>query len=80
MGRKSGGVPPFFGGGGGAGPPSNTMWPEPMPTSVPSFILVHPTVWPQYTNITDRQTAQTEQDRQRSDSMEQTVLQTVAQN
>ena len=78
MGRKSGGVPPFFGGGGGAGPPSNTMWP--MPTSVPSFILVHPTVWPQYTNITDRQTAQTEQDRQRSDSMEQTVLQTVAQN
>jgi len=53
MGRKSGGVPPFFGGGGGAGSPSNTMWPEPMPTSVPSFILVHPTVWPQYTSITD---------------------------
>jgi len=22
-----------------------------MPTSMPSFILVHPTVWPQYTNI-----------------------------
>ena len=39
--------------------------------------------WPQYTNITDRQTAQTgqdRQDRQRSDSIEQTVLQTVAQN
>jgi len=73
MGRKLGGV-------GGAGSPSNTMWPEPRPTSVPSFILVHPTVWPQYTNVTDRQTAQTEQDRQRFDSIEQTVLQTVAQN
>jgi len=40
----------------------------------PSFILVHPTVWPQYTNVTDRQT-----DRQRSDSIGRTVLQTVAQ-
>jgi len=36
--------------------------------------------WPQNTNITDRQTAQTGQDKQRSDSIEQTVLQTVAQN
>jgi len=26
-----------------------------------SFILIHPTVWPQYTNITDRQTGQTGQ-------------------
>ena len=76
MGRKLGGVPPFSGGG-GDGSPSNTMWPEPRPTSMPSFILVHPTVWPQYTNITDRQTGR---DRQRSDSIEQTVLQTVAQN
>ena len=82
MGRKLGGVPAFFGRG-GAGSQSNTMWPEPRPTSVPSFILVHPTVWPQYSNITDRQTAQTgqdRQDRQRSDSIEETVLQTVAQN
>jgi len=43
----------------GAGSPSNTMWPGPRPTSVPSFILIHPTVWPEYTNVTvttDRQT------------------------
>jgi len=30
---------------------------------MPSFILIHPTVWPQYTNVTDRQ------DRQQSDSV-----------
>jgi len=42
-------------------------------TSVPSFILIHPTVWPQYTNVTDRQTGQ------RSDSIGRIVLQTVAQ-
>jgi len=28
----------------------------PRPTSVPSGIFIHPTVWPQYTNITKRQT------------------------
>jgi len=27
--------------------PSNTMWPGPRPTSLPSGILIHPTVWPQ---------------------------------
>jgi len=48
---------------GGAGSPSNTMWPGPRPTYMPSFILIHPTVWPQYTNVTDRQTDRTE-DRQ----------------
>jgi len=37
---------------------SNTMRPRPSPTSVPSGILIHPTVWPQYTNVTDRQTGQ----------------------
>jgi len=37
-----------------AGSPSN-MWPGPRPTSVPRGILIHPTVWPQYTNVTDRQ-------------------------
>jgi len=42
---------------------------------MPSFILIHPTVWPQYTNVADRK-GQT--DRQRSDSIGQTVLQTVA--
>jgi len=57
----------------GAESPSNTMWPGPGPTSVPSFILIHPTVWPQYTNVTDRQ------NRQRSDSIGGTVLQPVAQ-
>jgi len=46
------GLCPF--GGGGAGSPSNTMWPGPRPTCMPSFILIRATVWPQYTNITDR--------------------------
>ena len=41
---------------------------------MPSFILIRPTVWPQCTNVTDRQT-----DRQRTDSIGRTVLQTVAQ-
>jgi len=36
------------------GSPSNTMWPGPRPTTLPSGILIHPTVWPQYTNVTDR--------------------------
>ena len=44
---------------GGAGFPPNTMWPGPRPTCMPSFILIRPTVWPQYTNVTDRQTGQT---------------------
>jgi len=43
---------------------------------MPSFILIRPTVWPQYTNVTDRTDRQ---DRQRTDSIGQTVLQTVAQ-
>jgi len=43
---------------GGSGDPSNTMSPGPKPISVPSGILIHPTVWPQYTNVTDRQTGQ----------------------
>jgi len=47
-----------------------------MPTSIPNGILIHPAVWPQYTNVTDRQTWQTGQ---RSDSIGRTVLQTVAQ-
>jgi len=46
---------------------------------LPSFILIRPTVWPQCTNVTDR-TGQTDrQDRQQSDSIGRTVLQTVAQ-
>ena len=43
---------PFLG---GAGSPSNTMSPGPRPTSMPSGIYIHPTVWPQYTNVTDRE-------------------------
>ena len=39
-------------GGRGAGSPSNMM--RPRPTCMPSFILIHPTVWPQYTNVTFR--------------------------
>jgi len=44
---------------------------------MPSFILIRQTIWPQYTNVTDRQTYRT--DRQRSDCTGRTVLQTVAQ-
>ena len=59
-----------------AGSPSNTMWPWPRPTCVLSFILIRQTVWSQYTNVTDRTVRA---DRQRSDSIGRTVLQTVAQ-
>jgi len=31
----------------GAGSPSNTTWPGPRPTCLPSGILIHLTVWPQ---------------------------------
>ena len=30
-----------------AGTPSNSMWPGPRPTSMPSAILIHPAVLPQ---------------------------------
>jgi len=52
---------------------------------MPNFILIRQTVWPQYTNVTDRQRdRQTDrqldtQGRQWSDSIGRTVLQTVAQ-
>jgi len=39
-----------------------------LPTSMPSFILIHPSVWSQYTNVTDST------DRQRSDSIGRTVF------
>jgi len=53
VGRKVGGwCAPFRGE--GAGTPSYTMWPGPIPTSIPSGILIHRTVWPQYTNVTNR--------------------------
>jgi len=31
-----------------------------LPTYMPSFILIRQTVWPQYTNVTDRQTDRTD--------------------
>jgi len=42
---------------GAAASPSNTMSPGPRPIAVPSAILIHPTIWQQYTNVTrqDRQ-------------------------
>ena len=43
---------------------------------MPCFILIRPTVWPQCMNVTDGQTGQ---ERQRTDSIGRTVLQTVAQ-
>ena len=36
---------------GGTGCLSNTKSPGPRPTCMPSFILIHPTVWPQYLNV-----------------------------
>jgi len=36
--------------------PHLTVWPGPRATSVPSAILIYPTVWPQCTSVTDRQT------------------------
>jgi len=43
-GPKIGGLCPL----GGAGFPSNTMSPGLTPTFVPSGILIHPAIWPQY--------------------------------
>jgi len=63
MGRKVGELMcPFLG---AAWSPYNTMRPGPRPTLVPSGILIHSAVWPQYTNVTDRTDRQ---DIQRSDS------------
>jgi len=78
MGQKLGAPPPF---GGGELGPHLAMWPGSRPACTPSFILIHPTVWPQYTNVTDRQDRQTDRqtDRQRCDSTGRTVLQLVAQ-
>ena len=53
VGRKVGAAVPLSVG--GAGFSSNTMSPGTRPISVPSGILIHQTVWPQYTNVTDRQ-------------------------
>ena len=81
MGRKLGdcAVSPLSGRG-RAGSPSNTTSPGPRRSSVPSGILIHPAVWPQYTNVTDRtdRTGLDTVDRQRSNSTRRTVLQTVA--
>jgi len=44
MGRKWEGA--AVGGWVPTGSPSNTMWPGARPTSLPSGILIHPTVWP----------------------------------
>jgi len=40
------------------GPCLTQMSPVPRSTCVPSDILIHPTVWPQYTNVTDKQAGQ----------------------
>jgi len=42
----------------GAGSPSNTVSPEPRPTSVRSGVLICSTVWPQYTNVSYRRDGQ----------------------
>ena len=71
MGRKLGELCPF---GEGAVSPSSAMWPGPRPTCVPSFILIRPTVWPQYSNVTDRQDKQIVRTTQRSNSRARTVF------
>ena len=56
MGAKIRGLCPLFMGGGAGSPtPSNRVCPGPRPTCMLSFIVIRPTVWPQYTNVTDRQ-------------------------
>jgi len=40
------------------GSSSYTVTPGPRITSIASDIVIQPTVWPQYTNVTDRQTGQ----------------------
>jgi len=67
MGRKLGAVPLL---GRAAGFRSNTMWPG---RGLPSGMLIHPAVWPQYTNVS------LQTDRQRSDRIGRSLLQTVAQ-
>ena len=81
MGRKLGGVPLFSGGGAELGPPSNNM------AGAEAYLHAKFHLRPSNRLATihqhHRQTAQTGQDRldrQPSDSIEQTVLQTVAQN
>jgi len=76
MGQKLGGYVSL---GRGAGSLSNSMCPGPRPTLMPSFILIRPTVWLQCTNVTRHRQDIGRQDRQRSDSIGLTVLQTVAQ-
>jgi len=76
-GPKIGSLSPFSGEGEGgrAGSPSNTMWPGPRSTSVPSFILMHqPFGHNAPTSHTDRQTYRTDRAGQRSDSIGQTVF------
>ena len=51
-GRKVGDCCALFRGGGWF--PSNTMSTDPRPNPVSNGILIHLTVWPQYTNVTDR--------------------------
>jgi len=45
MGRKGGAALPLSLG--GAGSQSNTMWPGPRSTYVPSGVFIHPALWPQ---------------------------------
>jgi len=56
-----GAVPPFCG---ELGPqsPCNTTWPGPRPTSNPSGMLILSTVWPEYTNVTERKDRTDRQD------------------
>jgi len=63
MGRKVGAAVPYSV---GELRPHITVSPGPRHTiTVPSGILIRPTVWPQYTNVTDRQPETLRQDRQR---------------
>jgi len=52
IGQKVEGLLCPFPWGRGGGSPYKT---KSRPTSVPSGILIHPAIWPQYTNVTDRQ-------------------------
>jgi len=71
-GLKIKGLWPFLGG--ELGPHLKIMWHGPRPNSTSSGILIHPTVWQQYTNVTDRNDRETMVQQDRANR-----LQTVAQ-
>jgi len=77
MGQKEGAAVPLSA---GNWFPSNTMWPGPRSTSVPSGILIHPSIQPfGYNTPTSQTDGQDRSTGQRSDGIGRTTLQAAAQ-